>query len=175
MWRNRNTENEEEDWIIGRRGGMLQHRLGSGLFMAAEISLSVLPSLCVLSSFRSSSPWLTALIYLASPHVHKLHVMNIHLFVCLNLILSLFILLLLRQSLWKTQCVCVCVCARVRVCVCACACSQFHAFLRMSGSDSISRKRTVVLRPRISQLLLVCVRVHARWRVRSSVCVHVCV
>lgn len=123
MWRNRNTENEEEDWIIGRRGGRLQQCLGSGLFMAAEISLSVLPSLCVLSFFRSS-PWLTALIYLASPHVHKLHVMNIHLFVCLNLILSLFILLLLRQSLWKTQCVCACVCARV--CVRACVPSSMH-------------------------------------------------
>lgn len=70
----------------------------------------------------------------------------------------------------------VCVCVRLCARVCARVCSQFHAFLRMSRSDSISRKRTVVLRPRISQLLLVCVYacVHIGACVHLSVFMCVC-
>lgn len=62
-----------------------------------------------------------------------------------------------------------CVCARVRMRVP----SVSHASLRMSGSDSIGRKRTAVLRPRISALCeCTCARV--RVRARLSSCVYVC-
>lgn len=107
------------------------------------------------------------LLWYRHTHTHTHWVMNIHLFAQI-----LFLHCLLwcsgdrargSPSIWM------CVRARVRMRVP----SVSHASLRMSGSDSIGRKRTAVLRPRISALCeCTCARV--RVRARLSSCVYVC-